>query len=422
MKIITVENISKKYVIRHQTNTNNTFRDVIGDKLKRIIGKGKDEGEREEFWALKDVSFDVKEGERVGIIGRNGAGKSTMLKLLSRITEPTEGRISIRGRVASLLEVGTGFHPELSGRENIFLNGVILGMKREEIKKKFDEIVDFAEVEKFLDTPVKRFSSGMYVRLAFAVAAHLEPEILMVDEVLAVGDAEFQKKCIGKMNDVSKAGRTIIFVSHNMGAIEQLCSRTIVLRQGEKIFDGETQEGINIYLRKNEKVFSNEAEVDLTGYPDRDTMGNTARINRIKLLNDEGQVTNEFKMSEDISVEIETQFNETVKDPIFDLTVTNSIGQYISNIRSDWEGFHNQDSNGIVKTRIILKNPPLTPGVYFLSPEVIRSITEGACLDIVHIPISFKVLNNDITGFGSYTNWDSNRNIPMHIKSEWANL
>ncbi len=417
--VIKVENISKKYVIRHQRNNFNTFRDVIGEKIKRMIGRGNDEGEREEFWALKDVSFDVKEGERVGIIGRNGAGKSTMLKLLSRITEPSEGRISIRGRVASLLEVGTGFHPELSGRENIFLNGAILGMKREEIKKKFDEIVDFAEVEKFLDTPVKRYSSGMYVRLAFAVAAHLEPEILMVDEVLAVGDAEFQKKCIGKMNDVSKAGRTILFVSHNMGAIEQLCSRTIVLRKGEKVFDGDVQEGINIYLRKNEKVFSNEADVDLTDYPDRDVMGNTAKIVRIKLMNREGQMTNEFKMGEDIIVETKTQFNETVKDPIFDLTLTNSIGQYISNIRSDWEGYHNEDSAGIVKVRTNLKAPPLTPGVYFISPEVIRSMNEGACLDIVHIPISFKILNNDITGFGSYTNWDSNRNISMHIKSEW---
>ena len=417
--VIKVENISKKYVIRHQRNNFNTFRDVIGEKIKRMIGRGNDEGEREEFWALNDVSFDVKEGERVGIIGRNGAGKSTMLKLLSRITEPSEGRISIRGRVASLLEVGTGFHPELSGRENIFLNGAILGMKREEIKKKFDEIVDFAEVEKFLDTPVKRYSSGMYVRLAFAVAAHLEPEILMVDEVLAVGDAEFQKKCIGKMNDVSKAGRTILFVSHNMGAIEQLCSRTIVLRKGEKVFDGDVQEGINIYLRKNEKVFSNEADVDLTDYPDRDVMGNTAKIVRIKLMNREGQMTNEFKMGEDIIVETKTQFNETVKDPIFDLTLTNSIGQYISNIRSDWEGYHNEDSAGIVKVRTNLKAPPLTPGVYFISPEVIRSMNEGACLDIVHIPISFKILNNDITGFGSYTNWDSNRNISMHIKSEW---
>src|SRR5205807_47703 len=185
-----------------------------------------------EFWALKDVSFEVKQGEVVGIIGRNGAGKSTLLKILSRITEPTEGRVRIRGRVASLLEVGTGFHPELTGRENIFVNGAILGMTRAEVKRKFDEIVAFAEIEKFLDTPVKRYSSGMYVRLAFAVAAHLEPEILLVDEVLAVGDAQFQKRCLGKMHDVAHNGRTILFVSHNMAAIEQLCSGAILLKRG----------------------------------------------------------------------------------------------------------------------------------------------------------------------------------------------
>src|SRR5207237_781164 len=184
---------------------------------------------QESFWALRDVSFEVKQGEVVGIIGRNGAGKSTLLKILSRITEPTEGRVRIRGRVASLLEVGTGFHPELTGRENVFLNGAVLGMSREEIRKRFDEIVAFAEVEQFLDTPVKRYSSGMYVRLAFAVAAHLEPEILIVDEVLAVGDATFQKKCLGKMSEVSESGRTILFVSHNMPMVEFLCARIILL-------------------------------------------------------------------------------------------------------------------------------------------------------------------------------------------------
>ena len=189
--------------------------------------------EKEEFWALKDVSFDIMPGDRVGIIGRNGAGKSTLLKLLSRITEPSTGRITMRGRVASLLEVGTGFHPELTGRENIYLNGAILGMTRAEVRRKFDEIVDFAGVEKFLDTPVKRYSSGMYVRLAFAVAAHLEPEILVVDEVLAVGDAEFQKKCLGKMEEVSKGqGRTVLFVSHNMAAVQQLCERGMLLKEG----------------------------------------------------------------------------------------------------------------------------------------------------------------------------------------------
>src|SRR5262249_28346776 len=224
-----------------------TLRDVMSDSLSApsrwlrslrssngvSLGRNGQHGSKvETFWALKDVSFDVKKGEVVGIIGRNGAGKSTLLKVLSRITEPTTGRVRIRGRVASLLEVGTGFHPELTGRENVYLNGAILGMTREEIKRKFDEIVAFAEIEKFLDTPVKRYSSGMYVRLAFAVAAHLEPEILIVDEVLAVGDFEFQRRCLGKMNAVAHSGRTVLFVSHNMTAIEELCSRSILLKNG----------------------------------------------------------------------------------------------------------------------------------------------------------------------------------------------
>src|SRR6202011_3565898 len=202
--------------------------------------RGRHQEKRKDFWALKDVSLEVKRGEVVGIIGRNGAGKSTLLKILSRITDPTKGRIEIRGRVASLLEVGTGFHQELTGRENIFLNGAILGMTRAEIKRKFDEIVAFAEVEEFLDTPVKRYSSGMYVRLAFAVAAHLDPEILVIDEVLAVGDAEFQKKCLGKMAEVAKGGRTVLFVSHNMGAVTRLCSRAILLSAGRLEMAGDT--------------------------------------------------------------------------------------------------------------------------------------------------------------------------------------
>lgn len=222
----------------------------------------------EEFWALNDVSFEVKQGEILGIIGRNGAGKSTLLKVLSRITEPTKGRITLRGRVASLLEVGTGFHPELSGRENIFLNGAILGMTRREIKAKFDEIVDFAGVEKFLDTPVKRYSSGMYVRLAFSVAAHLEPEILVVDEVLAVGDAEFQKKCMGKMQDVTSQGRTVLFVSHNMSAIKALCKTGVFLQDGKVLANGEVNEVAAIYHQNKQTkltnaVIKNEAESGL---------------------------------------------------------------------------------------------------------------------------------------------------------------
>jgi len=234
--VIKAENLGKKYVIGHQAENGRylALRDVVMHTLRGMWNKTKHlaqgnpfvHGENlEDVWALRNINFEIRQGEVIGVIGRNGSGKSTLLKILSRIMEPTEGRVSIRGRVSSLLEVGTGFHPELTGRENIFLNGAILGMSRAEIKRKFDEIVDFAEIEKFLDTPVKRYSSGMFVRLAFAVAAHLEPEILLVDEVLAVGDAAFQNKCIGKMNGVAREGRTVLFVSHDMTAIDALCSR-----------------------------------------------------------------------------------------------------------------------------------------------------------------------------------------------------
>jgi lipopolysaccharide transport system ATP-binding protein len=258
--IISVENLGKCYRINHQqSGPKEGLRHVLNHwatapfRALRAAGRNSEKIPRhpsanEDFWALRDVSFEIKQGEVVGIIGRNGAGKSTLLKILSRITEPTKGRVRIKGRVASLLEVGTGFHPELTGRENIYLNGAILGMSRAEIKKKFDEIVAFAEVEKFLDTPVKRYSSGMYVRLAFAVAAHLEPEILIVDEVLAVGDAEFQKKCLGKMQEVSKGGRTVLFVSHNMAAVQSLCDKAFYLQRGRVKAIGAVDPLVNQYL------------------------------------------------------------------------------------------------------------------------------------------------------------------------------
>jgi ABC-type polysaccharide/polyol phosphate transport system ATPase subunit len=257
--VISVENLSKSYLIGHDgpQERYHSLRDTLVRHGKNYVRKAIDmargrqiiQGDSvEEFWALKDVSFEVKRGEVLGIIGRNGAGKSTLLKILSRITEPTSGRVVLDGRVASLLEVGTGFHPELTGRENIFLNGAILGMTKAEIRKKFDEIVDFAGVEKFLDTPVKRYSSGMYVRLAFAVAAHLEPEILIIDEVLAVGDAEFQKKCLGKMQEVAKGGRTVLFVSHNMGAVRALCSQAIILDKGLVVAGGPCITLLETYL------------------------------------------------------------------------------------------------------------------------------------------------------------------------------
>jgi len=286
--VIRVEGLSKRYIIGHQRQESyNTLRDTISQGATRFGRRlshpfrsssgqplmGVDEAE--EFWALKDVSFEVKQGDRVGIIGSNGAGKSTLLKMLSRITEPTKGRITIKGRIASLLEVGTGFHPELSGRENIFLNGAVLGMSKAEIKRKFDEIVAFSGVEKFLDTPVKRYSSGMYVRLAFAVAAHLEPEILIVDEVLAVGDVGFQSKCIGKMDQVSKEGRTVLFVSHNMGAINRLCSSCYYLRDGCVVDSGATSDVVKSYLGEG---FSGQgAEVFFSGGEEDDLQFLSAR-------------------------------------------------------------------------------------------------------------------------------------------------
>lgn len=260
---INVQNLGKKYILNHQPQERYTsLRDVMARSARQFANKvrhpfaiTKNDLSREEFWALQNVNFDIQQGDRVGIIGRNGAGKSTLLKILSRITEPTIGTVKIKGRVASLLEVGTGFHPELTGRENIFLNGAILGMSKAEINRKFDAIVDFAEVEKFLDTPVKRYSSGMYVRLAFSVAAHLEPEVLIVDEVLAVGDAQFQKKCMGKMQDVGSEGRTVLFVSHNMNAIEQLCTSAICLSSGVVNQQGkDVRKVIKEYLASNTGV------------------------------------------------------------------------------------------------------------------------------------------------------------------------
>ncbi len=245
---VEVSHIGKRYKIGSMPTMYRTFRETLADRLKRFRRPQPGENQVETFWALDDISFKVKEGQALGIIGRNGAGKSTLLKILSRVTDPTVGSAKLHGRVGSLLEVGTGFHPELTGRENIFLNGAILGMKNQEISSKLDEIIAFSEVERFIDTPVKRYSSGMYLRLAFAVAAHLEPEVLVVDEVLAVGDAEFQRKCLGKMTDVANAGRTVLFVSHNMSAILRLTSETVVLEKGRLVMQSSTPEAVDYYL------------------------------------------------------------------------------------------------------------------------------------------------------------------------------
>ncbi len=285
--IIRVENLSKQYRIGEGRNSQTTFREMIVNVVKSPFKKREKTAENS-FWALKDVSFEIEPGEVVGIIGRNGAGKSTLLKILSRITEPTGGKAEIYGRVGSLLEVGTGFHQELTGRENIFLNGAILGMRQREIAAKFDEIVEFSEIEKFIDTPVKYYSSGMYTRLAFAVAANLDPEILVIDEVLAVGDSEFQKKCLGKMDEVSKQGRTVIFVSHQMGMLAQLCESCILLEKGSIIMQGETGAVINTYLNRQKAGETNYF------YDEKKVAGKAAYVISQRMIDENGAQTSEI--------------------------------------------------------------------------------------------------------------------------------
>ena len=337
--VIRAENLGKKYLIRHEQQGQRFRYDSLSESLANVgkafcnrllhpfSARPKMNG-KEEFWALKDIDFEIQQGDRVGIIGRNGAGKSTLLKILSRITKPTTGKVHIKGRVASLLEVGTGFHPELTGRENIFLNGAILGMRKAEIKRKFDEIVDFAEVEKFLDTPVKHYSSGMYVRLAFAVAAHLEPEILIVDEVLAVGDFSFQNKCIGKMNDVARDGKTIVFVSHNMGAIKNLCLTTILLNNGNLYYNGETNNAISIFLKGIESCNvtetkliyrsdrSGNGKIRLTNFWMEDTDGhkiNTLQTGQnVVFIFEYESTTNDLLTNVDIGFSFDTDNKESV--------------------------------------------------------------------------------------------------------------
>jgi len=299
--IIKVENLSKQYTIGGASERYSTFRESVVKTVKapfNALRNGRRNG-NEQFWALKDINFEVTPGEVVGIIGRNGAGKSTLLKILSRITEPTTGKVDLYGRVGSLLEVGTGFHPELTGRENIYLNGAILGMKHDEISKKFDEIVDFAEIEEFLDTPVKRYSSGMYMRLAFGVAAHLEPEVLMVDEVLAVGDAQFQKKCLKKMKDVGEHGRTVLFVSHDMQAMSRLCGRVIWLSSGNVMEDGATETVIGSYLLE-QATRGAERTWDADTAPGNET----ARLRSVRVRNRSGETVSTVNITDPVAIEM----------------------------------------------------------------------------------------------------------------------
>lgn len=352
--VIAAENLSKKYIIGHKKQERYTLlRDVLANGAKRFTHKlihpfaaPENDPTHEEFWALKDVNFDIKKGDRVGIIGRNGAGKSTLLKILSRITEPTSGRVSIKGRVASLLEVGTGFHPELTGRENIFLNGAILGMSKMEIKSKFDEIVAFAEIDKFLDTPVKRYSSGMYVRLAFAVAAHLEPEILIVDEVLAVGDAQFQKKCLGKMGEVGKGGRTIIFVSHNIQAIRQLCTQAILLEAGLLVASDSSQQVIDLYLQRTiRNISQDELSETISRLPDDPTF----KLEAIQLSQLGQTVFDSIQNGLPLEISIQYRVKQSVNELRVFIDMLDDQGAVL------FRSFHDEDNNEI---------PNMTAGSY----------------------------------------------------------
>lgn len=373
---IKVENLSKAYQLG-KIGTGTISKDLERFFVTKILGKEDPflkvgqtndrtvKGTSDIVWSLKDINFEINQGDAVGIIGKNGAGKSTLLKLLSRVTSPTTGKIKIKGRVASLLEVGTGFHPELSGRENIYLNGAILGMRKAEIRRKFDEIVDFAGVERYIDTPVKRYSSGMYVRLAFSVAAHLESEILVVDEVLAVGDAEFQKKCLGKMDDISKGqGRTILFVSHNMATINSLCKKSILLDKGMIFKEGITSEIIPYYLSN----LQNDEMITHVSYPKDDLK--KFQILEIKLVNPESKHLDKGVVStfDQFYIDITYIFNIKLYKCHLTLVVKNSSGEVILFIdRTDFYNDFFVAEQGRYSTKIKIQNPLLVPGVYYLS-------------------------------------------------------
>jgi lipopolysaccharide transport system ATP-binding protein len=375
--VIKVEHLSKTYFIRHQAKESYaTIRDVVAERAKKIFSsvsklnssKASEFKKKETFWALKDINLEINQGDRIGVIGRNGAGKSTLLKVLSRITEPSDGRVSIKGRIASLLEVGTGFHPELSGRENIYLNGAILGMHRSEIKRKFEEIVAFSGVEKFLDTPVKRYSSGMYVRLAFAVAAHLESEILIVDEVLAVGDTEFQKKCLGKMQDVSqREGRTVLFVSHNMQVVNNLCSKVILLDNGRIIQHDETTKVIRNYL-----MFETSKSA-IIEWPIENALGDSnIKLNAVRVLDSENKLRNHFFSSSTIRIQMDFEVYKLDDLLVIGFDLTNEEGTVI------FRTYHNDSRQEewplleIGRNSIYCDIPGklLREGTYYISPKI----------------------------------------------------
>ncbi|MFO0811529.1 MAG: ABC transporter ATP-binding protein [Gemmataceae bacterium] len=393
---IRVKHLSKRFHLGARSNGYyRTFRESIGDAVRGALRRATADGaEPETLWALDDVSFDVARGEVVGVIGRNGAGKSTLLKILSRVVEPAAGRVEIRGRMGSLLEVGTGFHPELTGRENIYLNGSILGMTRREINRKFDEIVAFAEVERFLDTPVKRYSSGMYVRLAFAVASHLETEILVVDEVLAVGDQIFQKKCLSKMDSISRGGRTVLFVSHSMPTILSLCQRVAVLDRGRLAYLGPSEQGVRQYLKGREAASG--AEIDLANHPNRPS-GKAVVFRKLRILDDTGTPVTQLTCDDRMTLEFEVEPGNA-QQTHYAAWVEDSLGTRLFTV-----GTHLSDSAELVQGRpryVRCEFGPLmlSPGQYHIG--VVAGPIYHMLEDIVEQAATFDIMATDVHGTG----------------------
>ena len=387
---IRVENLCKQFSIGVQGPGYRTLREQIASMTRSLIRRDRRAPRAETFWALDDVSFDVSQGEVIGIIGRNGAGKSTLLKILSRITEPTSGRADLYGRVGALLEVGTGFHQELSGRENIYLSGVLLGMKTAEVESKFDEIVAFAGVEKFIDTAVKHYSSGMYVRLAFAVAAHLQPEILIVDEVLAVGDASFQNKCLGKMGEVAREGRTVLFVSHNMGAVSNLCTSAIWLDEGRVAMKDTVAATVNAYIKSTTAI----SHSDTKNWRRRGT--GEVRITAASLLDSVGNHCTTFAMGETLVVEFEADFYRPLASTNFSLEVKRAdLGIHVLHLESQDSGFTlEQVTPGKRRFRAEIPNCLLYPALYQV---FLCAWAPGSTYDYVADVLSFSMVQSDVS-------------------------
>lgn len=417
--IIKIENLSKQYRLGNvgtgtlSHDLNRWWASIRGkeDPFLKIgeTNTQNTKGDSDYVWALKDINLEIMPGEVLGIIGKNGAGKSTLLKLLSRVTAPTTGSIKARGRIASLLEVGTGFHPELTGRENIYLNGAILGMNKTEIRSKFDEIVDFAGVERYVDTPVKRYSSGMYVRLAFAVAAHLEPEILVVDEVLAVGDAEFQKKAIGKMQDVSKNdGRTVLFVSHNLASIQQLCKKGIILANGQITFIGEAIEAVDQYMNLSDKILTylDDGFIDIT--PSREKVYKAKIFNKIRILDKDNNPRDTFMMLSSMKIEVELVNNENFPGMDYGIGIFTASGQRITSYAT-W--MHKKKTE--IPKKIILEIPKInySAGSYHIYLAMTHP-KEGNYIDRVENAINFHVESIDIFDTGRDFNADYGLILP----------